>query len=549
MIRRKLLIGALSTIGVASVATLVGVGYAINGNSNRYQAYASGPISTSITDLIQSYFSAAVNGSKLLYLASYSHTTPLNKALNISESSNKPIYEYLGKTGYILLDDQYGLPVFSNNVFNEVIDQPIWSTNVAAAQFRSDLGSFITGIAIGQFLNENISYFVGPDQDRELTWATYGGAPYSSVTSFMGGLQQGIQWFNKEIVPKKTGFKKLKQIFLGPETSQNFAMSFDASAGNALITEFLGRNVDALIPIAGPQAIQAVRLVKQMNKKTIIIGVDSAIEEDDTINLPLPNLGSKQDIGNNKVIQFSSVKNLDVISNKITQSINDPDLLTVNANNPEWSDLGGLGYSSVGTVKNNGVGVSKAGQPYFVDAMKIYDPNLNINDSASIDEKYIVAANALGNLKIFNDLNLPENKAYKVEGGGTLSYADIANTGFKMLPITGSKSDIDKWYANQYKNDESMLKNKDGETGNVNLIWKWIEKNRSTIDKRKSAMDNLHGYFTKLNYEKNKSLIKIIYQSPSNILFDHSFLESCYRGLSAYWATQKVKLPDPPNTN
>lgn len=545
MIRRKLLIGVLSTIGVASVATLVGVGYAINGNSNRYQPYASGPISTSISDLIQSYFSAAVNGSKLLYLASYSHTTPLNKALNISESSNKPIYEYLGKTGYVLLDDQYGLPVFSNNVFNEKIDQPIWSTNVAAAQFRADLGSFITGIAIGQFLNENISYFA-PNQNRELTWATYGGAPYSSVTSFMGGLQQGIQWFNKEIVPKKPGFKELKQKFLGPETPQNFAMSFDPSAGNPLITQFLTEGVDALIPIAGPQASQAARLVKQMNKKTIIIGVDSAIEEDDTINLPLPNLGSKQDIGNNKIIQFSSVKNLDAISNKITQLINDPDLLTANANNPEWSDLGGLGYSSIGTVKNNGVGVSKAGQPYFIDAMKIYDPNLNINDSASIDEKYIAAANALGNLKIFNDLNLPDNKAYKIEGGATLSYADIANTGFKMLPITGTKSDIDKWYVNQYKNDDSMLSNKDK---NVNLIWQWIEKNRSTINKRQSAMDNLHGYFTEPNYEKNKSLIKIIYQSPSNILFDHSFLESCYRGLSAYWATQKVKLPDPPNTN
>lgn len=545
MIRRKLLIGALSTIGVAAVATLVGVGYAINSSSNRYQSYGSGPLSASTTDLIQSYFSAAVNGSKLLYLASYTHTTPLTKALNISESNNKPIYEYLGKTGYILLDYQYGLPVFSNNKFNEVIEQPIWSTNVAAAQFRADLGSFITGVAIGQFLNENIDYF-SPNQNDELTWATYGGAPYSSVTSFMGGLQQGIEWFNNEIVPKKTGFKKLNQIFLGPYDTQNFVYSFDVSAGNTLITEFLTKNVNVLVPIAGPQISQAARLVKQMNKKTIVIGVDSAAEEDDTVNLPIPNLGVDQKIGNNKIIQFSSVKNLGVISDKITQLINDPSILTTNENNPQWSDLGGLGYSSVGTVKNNGVGVSDAGKPYFINAMKIYDPNMNIDDLQDLDDQYTIAANELANLKTFNDLNLPEHKVYVIQNGQTYSYSEMANAGFKMLPITGSKLDVDEWYADQYKNNDSMLSNKDE---NVDLIWKWIENNKSTIDKRQQSMQALQGYFVKENYEKNKSLIKIIFQSPANILFDHSFLESCYRGLVAYWKTQDVDLPAPPNSN
>lgn len=539
MVRKRLLASVLSCTGIVAIGALVGVQYTLNSKSNRYQPYGSGPLSSSTSDLIQSYFSAAVNGSKLLYLASYSHTVPLTKALNISEASNKPIYEYLGKTGYILIDDQYGIPVFNDNGGLANVDQPIWSTNVAAVNFRVDLGSFVTGIAVGQFLNENMEYFA-PNASDKLTWATYGGAPYSSVTSFMGGLQRGVNWFNENVVPKNSNFKKVEQVFIGYEVEQNFAFTFDPSGGNNLISKFLEKNVSVLVPIAGPQTGQAARLIKQQNKKTVLIGVDSPTEEDDTANLPL-NLPTGMTVGNNKIIQFSSVKNLDVLTNKITQAINSPQTLRANAKNFRWNDVGGFGFSSIGNFDNGGVGVSNAGKEFFIRAMQLYSQKAYLENS-NIQEQYDLAVAQLSALQEFKGLNLSENKSYIV-GNSVYSYSDIPNGGYPMVPIAGTKEEIETWYDTCYSGKEIMIKNRQA---NLESLHSWIAKRKTTIDERVKEMAKIPGTLTKSYWEKTHNLIKIIYQSPTNILFDHSFLESCYNGLRQYWETQGVNIPAPP---
>ena len=167
MIRKKLLIGLCSALGVGVIASLIGIGYTINKPTMRYNSYTATPLSSSTSDLIQAYFSSAVDGSKFLYLASFTHTTPLTNALNITKEENPAIHNYLGKTGFLLIDDKYGLPIFNDNGIGlKNTNQPIWSTNVASVQFRVDLGSFITGIAIGEFLNEYQSYFLN---DNKLT--------------------------------------------------------------------------------------------------------------------------------------------------------------------------------------------------------------------------------------------------------------------------------------------------------------------------------------------------------------------------------------------
>lgn len=544
MVRKRLLVGILSCTGIAALSTLIGIQYTVNSKSNRYQSYGSGPLSSSTTDLIQSYFSAAVNGSKLLYLASYSHTVPLTKALDISEANNKPIYEYLGKTGYILIDDQYGVPVFNDNGELSNVDQPIWSTNVASANFRVDLGSFVTGIAVGQFLNENMEYFA-PNPNDKLTWATYGGAPYSSVTSFMGGLQRGVEWFNKNVVPKNDKFKTVEQVFIGHESEQNFSFTFDPSGGNNIIAKFLDMNVNVLIPIAGPQTSQAVRLIKQQNKKTVLIGVDSPLEEDDTVNLPL-SLPAGTNVGNNKIIQFSSVKNLDVLTSKITQAINSPQTLRANANNFKWNDVGGFGYSSIGNFDNGGVGVSNIGRNFFVNAMQLYTSTTSPHND--IQEQYDWAIAQMSSLQDFKNLDLDENKSYIV-GRHVYSYADIANNGYPMVPIAGTRQDIENWYDQFYSIRSSREKMARNKQVNLESLYAWIDARKATIDKRAEAMAEIPGTLTKSYWEKNHSLIKIIYQSPNNILFDHSFLESCYKGLRQYWETQGVYIPAPPSSS
>lgn len=532
MIRKKLLIGLCSALGVGVIASIIGIGYTINKPTMRYNSYTATPLSSSTSDLIQAYFSSAVDGSKFLYLASFTHTTPLTNALNITKEENPAIHNYLGKTGFLLIDDKYGLPIFNDNGIGlKNTNQPIWSTNVASVQFRVDLGSFITGIAIGEFLNEYQSYFLN---DNKLTWGIYGGMPYSSVTSYMGGFQKGINWFNKNIVPKKNGYKEIEQVFINNELNGNFSNGFGINDGDDLINRFLDKGVDVIIPIAGTQIGRAARLVRQRNARTIVIGVDSACELDTTINIDLstPINPNSTDPLLNKIIQFSSVKNLNIAANKITQLINDPKLF--NPNDKSWSNIGGLGYCSLGNIDNDCVGISEDGKKYFISALK------NVNSQI---KTYDDAVNFL-NLE-FDKLDTDKTYIY---GNKTLSYADILNSGYEMLPLPTNEDNkqsyeikLESWYKKIYQNDSLAIENK---SQNINSILNWVQQHEATILERSNF--SLQGKLTKQSWENNNGVIKIVFQSSTSILFDKSFLESCYNGLVSYWKSQDVSIPLPP---
>lgn len=528
-LRKKMLFGILSIVGLTGLSAILGTSYTINLNQNRYQSYGFAPLSSSTIDLIQSYFSAATSGSKLLYLASFVHADPITQALNISKQENQAKYEYLGKTGYLLIDNQYGIPFFNHHDGSLTSNQPIWSTNVAAVEFRSDLGSFMTGIAIGQFLNENSNYFDKKEDKTKFKYGMYGAQPFTSILAFMNGFQQGIKWFNENVVPKKNGYKIVEQEFV----NQDFSYTFDStSSSSLLINEFLNQNIDVLIPIAGAQISQATRLVKQSGKNTIIIGVDSPVEDDQTVNLELPNLDGTK-VGNNQIVQFSSVKNIDIIVNKITQIINDP---SIKDNTKDWENIDGIGYNSLGNVNNNGVGVSEAGKEYFARAMTIVD--------SSVNNSYDNAIVSLSNQTAFKDLDKTENKVYVSNNNSNGYNYNIANNGFAMVPITGTKQEIEAWFDKQYANNTDMMNLKDTCISNLLL---WIANNQDTINNRSLVAKNLQHSLEKDDWEKNHSVIRIMYQSATSVLFDHSFLQSCYIGLKDYWATHEVYIPNPPS--
>ncbi|MDE5651799.1 MAG: BMP family ABC transporter substrate-binding protein [Ureaplasma sp.] len=538
MLKKKYIITMITAPIVVASATAIGVSYYYSSKKQVYNYYYTAPSSSSNADIIQSYFASVVNGAKFLYLPSYIHGVPLTDALNITEQQNQILYKYFNKTGFLLLDSNYGFPVFSEKIDENgnVIQvdgfsgpQSIWSTNVAAVLFRADLGSFITGIAAAQLLNENQDYF-----GEELTWCTYGGLPFSTVTCFMGGFERGIEFFNQNIVPLKQGFKEIKKILLNESQTGNFANGFDPNQGDDLINNFLNKKPSLILPVAGPQIGSAARLIRQRNVRTIVIGVDSAVEEDDTINLPLNDLPNNKTIGNNKIVQFSSVKNLGDMLNLITQNINKgKNIPDVNAS-PETDNIGGIGYSSLGTLFNGGVGVSPAGEKFFISAMEILD-------GVQYDS-YMSALNSTNPIftQKLAELDLPANKTYSLGSGETFSYADITNTGARMLPISGNDIEIKEWLKGYYHdNDEKILEQR------FSIIKDWINVNQQTLDIRKKL--NLTNQFNKQDYLDNKNISRIIFQSPTSILFDNSFYQSCYSGLIDYWKEQGVELPPIPS--
>ena len=126
---------------------------------------------------------------------------------------------------------------------------------------------------------------------------------------------------------------------------QNFAGGFGTTDGNALINAFLNQKVDALMPVAGDQTTQAVRMIKQLNLRTIVIGVDSASELNTNANQTLP-ISGYQEVngstaigGTNKIIQFSSLKKMDEMTLGIINNINENIVLPKDIKN-----VGGLGY-------------------------------------------------------------------------------------------------------------------------------------------------------------------------------------------------------------
>lgn len=513
----------LVTLGSLALGAAFGCAtyYARESKAVKYHDFYRQPVVDGTNGIMQAYMAAIENGAKLLTLPGYTHTPPLTAFLDVSKQENLPLYRDANKAGYILLDDLYGLPKLNaDGTLNTKEIQPLYSSQVACAMFRTDLGSFITGIAVGEFLNEHQAYFA-PQPNDQLTWATYGGDTFSSVTGYMGGLQRGIHYFNQNIVPKKVGYKPIKQVFLGASENANFAKSFAATGGNALINQFLAHNVNVLVPVAGNQTQQAVRMIEQYRKHTVVIGVDSPGENDTNTNLPLPD---GQNIGNGKIIQFSSIKNLDKIGAAIMDNINHGITPQEVKNN-----LGGFGYISVGTPTNGGVGTSLNGQQYVVNAVDILKPAAKIATYEQASQVLMRIAQQLG-------LNEDQNKCYviphaSVELQASCFYTNLVNQGYAMFPLEANQ--LDAWIASK-PNGVDYTKAK-------SQLLLWLKTHQTEIQDRKDF--SLEHQLDPVNFYPG--ITQLIINSPSVPLLDKSFTQTSYMGLVYYWRQYNIFLPAP----
>ena len=88
-----------------------------------------------------------------------------------------------------------------------------------------------------------------------------------------------------------------------------------------MVKQFLNRDASAIIPVAGPQIVDAVNEIKNQNATCFVIGIDTACEDGDiqkkmsycdkTIDKLKQH--SKQQ---NNIIKFSALKNIGHIAKK-----------------------------------------------------------------------------------------------------------------------------------------------------------------------------------------------------------------------------------------
>ncbi len=386
MINKKLPLFLGLTFGSVAAITAVSISYVLNMNTGAIFSYYANPTANTPIGILDSYKTLAKRNVEIIVAAGFSHSSPIELAYN---PANLKTFKDIG---FILLDE----------IFSFGGDTPaLASANTASASFRSDLGSFQTGIASAILLNKNQEYFMPENFDdntntpsrTSFKWAGYGGATFESVTSFLGGFQQGINFFNEIVLPAynnlPTSINKYLPIEHKTIDNKNFLKaSFEIGGGSEISDLYLNpmtpgvNGVDLFLPVAGPQINDAINSIRKFNNvKTILIGVDSAVEDDININIPLRN-GAH--VGNGQIIQMSSLKRLDIVDKKILEIIQNGNKAPTKKDK-DGNDItdvyyeeligenriGGFGTHSVGNLENGSVGVSQTGNQYFQEALTI----------------------------------------------------------------------------------------------------------------------------------------------------------------------------------
>lgn len=471
----KLKVG-FSLLGLTLGAGAITGGYFLFSNTNKYNEYYANPIIDNPNGLVSAYNGARQRGAELILAPGFNHQVPIENTFNVYKDEFKD-------TGFLLYD--------SNVMFNSPAALNTWSIT-----FRTDLGSIRVGVAIAYFLNYYQDWFADQD-DGKLTWATWGGLPFSSVTSYMGGIQKGIKWANEKLAGKTIHndvsnkdftYKPVEQLFGQAELTGGFG----ESDGIDTMVNIIGKRPDILIPVAGPQIWTAQNLIKDLkNAKTMLIGVDSACE-DDARNLTYPWTYHGKPFGNGKVIQFSSLKRLDIAGQKALSIINNGNKIPDGADVKTYKNFitkdgknTGFGTAAVGDIDNECVGISEAGNVFLDAAIKLAgqpDPSLDSSHSEVANMKYIGLNNKEYDYGTFN----PDAGLFG------LSQECVLNV------------------------DESNVKN----------------------------ILNKKGVVTK-NKKEDSNKTKIILSQSNSILMDASFSQSCYLGLYNWYKELGIEIPKP----
>ncbi len=481
---KKIGIG-LCVLAVPAVA--IG-GYFAVSSSDMYRNYYTTPTNDSPRGYIDAYKKAVYNGAEVIAAPGFTHRVPILNAFSDSE-------HFFDNTGFMLYDDTT-IP-YPNEPLNKKAIQNTWSCT-----FRSDLGSIQAGIALGMFLNENQATFL--ENDGKLTYGLFGGLPFASVTSFMGGFQQGIEWFNKYATTIDSSYKQIEETSSSNDTY--FSGNFSPSGGSDLILDYLSQKTDVIIPVAGPQVWLAQQLIITNKAKAVVLGVDSAVEDDPQAQpLSFKNPDGSQ-IGNGKYVQFSSVKNLARAGETALKIINNgnkkPDSDSDANRYLEFVDsstgTGGFGTIAVGNIQNGCVGVSEAGQKYLKEALSKshqQDPTTNY-------------------------VSNQDNMAWKSPQYRKLTPDQISSQSKDFI-----KANYNNYYDGLQKNFENVMTNSAYDFGDAKPL-------------------NKAGFIQK-DDQADSDKIKVILSGSTSILLDGSFSQSCYKGIVEYYATMGITLPYP----
>ena len=192
-------------------------------------------------------------------------------------------------------------------------DNSITAPNVKDIVFETDEAAFLGGYIAAAYSKTGVV-------------ATWGGAPYPSVTIYMDGIADGVAYYNQQ---KNKSVQLLgwdvasqKGTFVGNFTDQNAAKS--------ITQNFLDQKADVIIPVAGSLYQGGAAAITGSGSSAVLEGVDADIFQTD------PKYAS--------LILVSILKKVDVASTDVVES---------SASSKTFDNS-----TYIGTLKNGGVGIS-----------------------------------------------------------------------------------------------------------------------------------------------------------------------------------------------
>ncbi len=167
--------------------------------------------------------------------------------------------------------------------------------------------------------------YAAADYSKTGTVGTYGGAPFPTVTIFMDGFKQGVDYYDQE------KGKKVKVVgWNGKDGSFTGGFEANEKATNTA-RQLIDQNADVILPVGGPIYQGALTAIKDSGKDIALIGVDADFYETD------PNTRD--------VVMTSILKNMKTSTFEAIKSAAE-----------DGDDFDFTPY--VGTLENDGVGIA-----------------------------------------------------------------------------------------------------------------------------------------------------------------------------------------------
>jgi basic membrane protein A and related proteins len=175
---------------------------------------------------------------------------------------------------YVLIDDAAD-GGDDGETFDGQADQP----NIKPLLYDTAQAAFLAGYAAADFTSTGV---VG----------TYGGLPFPTVTIFMDGFKQGVEYYAQE------KGKDVKVVGWDGENG-SFTGGFEANeTATNTARQLLDQDVDVILPVGGPIYQGALTAIEDSGKDVALIGVDADFFETDptTQDVVMTSILKKMDV-------------------------------------------------------------------------------------------------------------------------------------------------------------------------------------------------------------------------------------------------------------